>query len=291
MSLFECKNDCLMDLSIITVTHNDKEHILPQIQSVIDGAANIIFEQWVVDNASTDGTQEAIRKTYPQVKVIANSANTGFGYANNQAAAQSKGDFLLFLNPDMLVEKESLAKIIAWMRSRPDVAIAGCKLVDKNNRFNQQTKPRRFPRLFDQLAILFKLPHLFPKIISKYLYADLNPDIEQEVDSVRGSFMLMRRSFVEKLGWAFDPRYFIWFEDVDICRECKENGFRVMYTPIISCVDITSQTFKKMPAIWKQKNFTKSMLQYFQKWEPWYKWIWIAVFRPIAIAIVAINNK
>jgi hypothetical protein len=277
-----------MDLSVITVTHNDKEQILGQIPTVINGAKNISFEQWVVDNASADGAPDAIEKEFPNVKIIRNDTNTGFGYANNQAAKRSSGEFLLFLNPDMRVEEGSLDKMVAWMRAHPDVGISSCKLVDQNGKFNEDAKPRRFPRLSDQVAILLKLPHLFPKIIGNYLYKDFDPELEQEVDSVRGSFLLMRRKLYDKLGWAFDPRYFIWYEDVDTCRECVKNGMKVMYTPVVSCVDYVGQSFKKKDTLWKQKVVTKSMLQYFQKWEPWYKWMVIAVLRPIAIASVAI---
>jgi GT2 family glycosyltransferase len=123
------------------------------------------------------------------------------------------------------------------------------------------------------------------------LFKDFKPDVEQEVDSVRGSFMLMRREVYEKLGWAFDPRYFIWFEDVDICREVKRLGFKVVHTPIISCVDYIGQSFKQRTTLWKQKQFTKSMLQYFQKWEPGYKSALICFFRPVGIAMAWAGDK
>lgn len=280
-----------MDLSVITVTHNAGDHILPQIQSVSRGAKNISIEQWVVDNGSIDGTSGFVEKEFPNIHLIKNGHNNGFGHANNQAAALSKGEFILFLNPDMRVREGSLDIIVAWMKSRPEVGIASCKLVNEDGKFADKAKPRRFPRLFDQIMILLKLPHLCPRIINKYLYSDFNPEVEQSVDTVRGSFMLMRRSLYNKLGWAFDPRYFIWFEDVDICRECKKSGMKVVYTPIITCVDYVGQTFKKMPAMWKQINFTKSMLIYFQKWESWHSWIWIAAFRPLAIALAFFSKK
>ncbi|MCX6782106.1 MAG: glycosyltransferase family 2 protein [Candidatus Magasanikbacteria bacterium] len=280
-----------MDLSIITVTHNDKDQMAGQLESVESAARDISVEQWVVDNGSEDGTAELVSKNFPEVNIIKNSDNTGFGRANNQAAKKSAGDFFLFLNPDMRLEERGLDKIVAWMRAHPEVGIASCKLIYENGKFNENAKPRRFPRLSDQIAILLKLPHIFPNILGGYLYKDFDENKEQEVDTVRGSFMLMRRSLYEKLGWAFDPRYFIWFEDVDTCRECRKLGMKVVYTPIISCVDYVGQSFKKMPVIWKQKNFTKSMLQYFQKWEPWYKWIWVAALRPVAIAFSAINKK
>lgn len=279
-----------MDLSVITVAYNCKVTIAEQIRSVALGAKNISYEHWIVDNGSVDGTADFISEIFPQVKLLRNDRNEGFGHANNQAALRSSGDMFLFLNPDMRVEEGSLDRIAAWMRGRNDVGIASCKLTDINGKFNEHAKPRRFPNVFDQVMLLLKVPHLFPKVMKNYLYEGFNSDVEQEVDSVRGSFMLMRRELYAKLGWAFDPRYYIWFEDVDICRECKKNNYKVMYTPVISCVDYVGQTFKQLPLFWKQKKITKSMLQYFQKWEPWYKWIWIAAARPIALFMALVYS-
>jgi len=279
-----------MDLSIITVIHNDRENILRQLRSIKNGLINFQFEQWVVDNGSEDGSSDEIAKEFPKVNLIKNTDNKGFAAANNQAVKKSSGDFLLFLNPDMVILPGTLDKIIIWMQSRIDVGIASCKLIDENGEFNEGAKPRRFPKITDQLAIILKLPHFFPSILKNYLYSDFNPNEEREVDTVRGSFMIMRKSFVDAVGYAFDPRFFIWFEDVDICKECWNRGLKVLYTPTISCVDFVGQSFKKKPAVWKQVKFTGSMLQYFKKWEPWYKWIWIVVFRPIGIALSAVQN-
>lgn len=279
-----------MDLSIITVVHNDRENILRQLMSVKNSLCNLELEQWVVDNGSKDGSVDEIAKEFPSVHIIKNADNKGFARANNQAVEKSSGNFLLFLNPDMVILPGSLDKIIDWMRSREDVGIASCKLINENGEFNEEAKPRRFPKVSNQLAIILKLPHLFPRILNKYLYSDFNSNEEREVDTVRGSFMIMRRAFVLAVGYAFDPRFFIWFEDVDICKECWNRGLKVLYTPIISCVDFVGQTFKKKSTVWKQVNFTKSMLRYFKKWDPWYKWIWIAVFRPVGIAFSIIQN-
>jgi len=280
-----------MDLSVITVTWNSAELIPTQIMSVRNGCKTISFEQLIADNASSDGTVELLEKTFPEVKLIKNTTNTGFGFPNNQCAKISQGDFLLFLNPDMRVAEGSLDKMVAWMREHVDVGLASCKLVDESGNLNEDAQPRRLPRVSDQLAVIFKIPHLFPHVLDNYLYKDFDADKEQEVESMRGSFMIMRREVYEKLGWAFDPRYFIWFEDVDTCREVKRLGYKVVHTPIISCVDYVGQSFKKRTTLWKQKQFTKSMLQYFKKWEPWYKWMWIASARPIGIAMAWMNDK
>jgi GT2 family glycosyltransferase len=272
-----------IDLSIITVNTHDGEKILSQIQSVLEHGKNISLEQFVSDNGSTDGSIEMIRKRFPGVKIIENRKNLGFGAANNAPLPWVNGRYLLFLNPDMRVLAKTLETMISWMNNHPEVGIASCKLISEDGTFNEATRPRRFPALFSQIAILLKLPHIFPHITDFYLMSDFNPENEQQVDSVRGSFLMMRRELVTKLGWAFDPRYFIWFEDVDICRECYRLGYTVYYTPTARCIDYVGQTFRRLSTFQKQQWFTESMLKYFQKWEPWRKWIWIAVLRPFAL--------
>jgi len=101
---------------------------------------------------------------------------------------------------------------------------------------------------------------------------------------------LIKKEILDTLGWAFDPRYFIWFEDVDTCREVQKLGYTVMYTPIIECVDYVGQTFKRLRALQKQKWFTASMVKYFRKWEPWYKWVPIALLRPVGIALAWVHD-
>ena len=255
-----------MNLSIITVTLNSADLIAEQIKSVKAGCKNISFEEIIVDNASTDKTTELVEQNFPEVKLLKNDKNRGFASPNNQAAKLAQGEFLLFLNPDMRAQEGSLDKMVEWMKAHPGVGVASCKLLDERGNLNKNALPRRFPTIWNQLAIVFKLPHLFPGILDNYLFKNFNPEVEQEVDSVRGSFMMVRREVYEKLGWAFDPRYFIWFEDVDLCREVKKMGLKVVYTPVISCTDYIGQSFKKLNFFWKQKQFITSMVKYFWKW-------------------------
>ena len=120
-----------MDLSVITVTWNSEKQISEQMRSVISGCKNYSFEQIVVDNTSRDLTTKIIKDEFPQVTLIANNSNVGFGAANNQGAKISTGEFLLLLNPDMRVEEGSLDKMLAWMKSHENVGLASCKLVDQ----------------------------------------------------------------------------------------------------------------------------------------------------------------
>ncbi len=275
-----------MDLSIISVTWNSADRILEQVQSVQRGCSTHSCEQITIDNASTDKTVSLLTESTPQVTVLVNQHNTGFAAANNQGVEVATGRYFLFLNPDTRVEPDSLDKAIRWMDEHPEVGIMSPKLVDQNGAFNYEAGPRRFPGLLDQAAVIVKLPHLFPHLLDRYLMKDIDPNVEREVDSVRGSCMFMRREVVEKLGWAFDPRYYIWFEDVDSCREARALGYSVVYSPVISCVDYIGQSFKQRDTFWKQQQFTTSMIVYFKKWEPWWKWYFLAALRPVGLSLV-----
>ncbi len=255
-----------MRLSVITVTWNSRDFIVKQVQSVKDAAKNISIEQIIVDNGSTDGTVEVITEKFPEVRMIVNKENAGFGVANNQGVFISKGEYVLFLNPDMVLHPGSLDMFVEWMDNNTGVGVASPRLLDKQGNFNRDTSPRRFPRVWEQLAIVLKLPHLFPGLLDAYRMKGFDSSREQEVDSVQGSCMLVRRELIEKLGYAFDPRYFIWFEDVDLCREAYRLGFTVVYTPVISAIDYSGQSFKKRTTWWKQKQFITSMSVYFRKW-------------------------
>ena len=275
-----------MDLSIITVTWNSIDHIGEQMRSVMRGAMGISYEHIIVDNASTDGTADLVAREFPQCTLIRQIKNIGFARGNNTAFLTAKGNFLLFLNPDMRVEEGSLRTIVTYLRQHESIGIATCRLNREDGSYNWDASPRRFPQLRDQIALLLKLPHVFPQLLHRYLQHDLDIYTEQSVDSVRGAFMLVRRKVVEQLGFVFDPRYHMWFEDVDTCREAKQLGWDVVYTPIISCVDYVGQSAKKQPDLWRQQEFTRSMCTYFKKWEPWYVWMWIALLRPVGIFLV-----
>ncbi|MEK7083903.1 MAG: glycosyltransferase, partial [Patescibacteria group bacterium] len=205
-------------------------------------------------------------KNFPHVVCNENKKNVGFPSANNQGAHGASGRYFLFLNPDMMVEKGSLDTLIDWMDAHPKIGIASVKLLDETGKINTSASPRRFPTVWNVVAIFFKLPHMFPRMLDQYLMRGIDPEKEQEVDSVRGAFMMMRRELYEQLGFAFDPRYFIWFEDVDVCREAKRLGSRVMYTPMISCIDRVGKSFEQKNFFWKQWQFFRSAMKYFWKW-------------------------
>jgi GT2 family glycosyltransferase len=279
-----------MDISVITVTWNSKQHIGKQIASVQRAVKNLAVEQIIVDNASTDGTADDVAQNFPGLKLIRNTTNVGFAKANNQALGQASGEYLLFLNPDTELSEGALETLVTYMRSNPKVGIVSPLLTTPSGEVNTEALPRRFPTWRDQVVILLKLHHLFPGLLATYLFKDINPREEQMVDSVRGSCMLIRRSLTEALGFAFDPRYFIWFEDVDLCREAWVRDWSVVYLPSATAVDLVGQSFAKRTSVWKQRHFSLSMYRYFKKWETAPATLLIAVLRPLSIFLVYIYS-
>jgi GT2 family glycosyltransferase len=280
-----------MDISVITVTWNSEKFIADQIRSVENACQKISYEHFIVDNGSSDKTVEIIEKNFPQVKLIKSDKNLGFTKANNLAAKKVSGKYFLFLNPDMRLESGSLDILFSWMEQRSDVGICGPKLVSEDGEMRNIHKPVRFPTLTSLALSALKIPVLFPKILDKYTYSEAELKKDLEVDTVRGSCLLMRKEIFDKMGFAFDERYFFWFEDVDICRETKKLGLKVMFTPIISCVDFVGQSFKKLDWLNRQKRFYNSAIIYLKKWEPRYQSIILWILHWPGLLIIWIYQK
>ena len=315
-----------MDLSIVIVSWNVQEKLRENLKAIYQtspqpapsqGEGVISFEVFVVDNNSADSTVEMVKKEFPQVNLIANKENFGFAKANNQAIKQAKGEFILLLNPDTRVLPDTLSNMLKWMRKNKQAAVAGCHLV--NEKGDTINHVRRFPTVWDQLAIVLKMPHIFPNVLNKYLRNDFDYSKPAKVDSVRGGFFMVRTSCLtsqppllpaladgvkirrgegaERRGEVLlDERYFLWFEEVDFCRRIvgtRRGAFRgeVWYTPAAECVDYVGQSFKQLPRGTAQKYFRDSMLKYFKKWHPaWQFWV-LKIAWVIGILIAFIAGK
>jgi len=259
-----------MDLSIVIVSWKVREKLSANLNALFNSQGDFKYEVFVVDNNSGDGSVEMIKKEFPLVKVIANSDNRGFAAANNQALKDCGGKYLLLLNPDMQLQPNTLARMVAWMDNNPQATVGGCKLIKEKGEIIKHV--RRFPKLIDQLMITLKLPHIFPRIVNKYLYSDFDYSRAAKVDSIRGAFFMINREAYQRISNQniplLDERYFIWFEEVDFCREVYRLGGEVWYTPAAECVDYIGQSFAQVRRGQAQKYFSDSMIKYFRKWEP-----------------------
>lgn len=276
-----------MDLSIIIVSWNVKEKLKDNLRALYE-SQNVNFEVFVVDNNSADGSVEMVKKYYPQVKLIANRENLGFAKANNQAIKLASGEYVLLLNPDMRVFDDTLSSMFSWMNAHERAWVTGCRLLDESARIIKQV--RRFPTLIDQLAIILKIPHIFPSVLDKYLRNDFDYSRSASVDSIRGGFFMIRKQAIEKIG-LLDERFFLWFEEVDYCRRVKRGGGQVWYMPTAECIDLIGQSFKQINLAVKQKYFRDSMLKYFKKWRPGYEYWILKLAWPVGLLIVTLGEK
>jgi len=258
-----------MDLSVIIVSWNVKEKLRDNLQALFESEGDFNFEVFVVDNASADGSADLVKTEFPQVKLIVNETNLGFAQANNQALELAQGRYILLLNPDMSVFPNTLENMLAWAEENPQATVSGCRLVNVRGETVKQV--RHFPKLFDQLMITWKVPHFFPTVLNSYLLTKFDYSRASKVDSIRGAFFLINLESFQKISRhhkpKLDERYFLWFEEVDFCRQIVAWRGEVWYTPAASCLDYVGESFKQLKRGQAQKYFRNSMLKYFKKWE------------------------
>jgi len=198
--------------------------------------STISNEVFVVDNASTDGSVEMVKKEFPQVKLIASDKNLGFAKANNLALKQANGDDILFLNPDTVVPKETLPAMLEFMEKNKDIGIATCKVELADGSLDWDCH-RGFPTPWASLTRFLGLCKLFPrsKIFNQYYLGFLPMDEIHEIDSCCGAFFLTRKKLLNEIGW-WDEDYFFYGEDIDLCFRTKKAGWKVVYNPDVKIV-------------------------------------------------------
>jgi len=219
-----------MLISIIIVTYNSAEFILSCLQSIRDSLAGLEHEVIAVDNHSTDGSRSLIRENFPELCLIHNKFNFGFSRAVNQAVRVAKGKYLLILNPDVQLLPGSAEKAIRFLEENGGVGVLLPKLLNPDG--SLQFSCRSF---FNFPYFLFRrtpLGKIFPnhRVIRKHFMMDWDHADPREVDWGLGGCMFLRREALRG-GKIFDERFFLYMEDVDLCFQMKENGWKVIYYP------------------------------------------------------------
>lgn len=233
------------ELSIIIVNWNVRDMLHACLRSVFDSGGLVAdrMRVIVVDNASVDGSADMVRTMFPQVLLIANEDNVGFGRANNQALAHCAGPFVLLLNPDTVVEDGGIAALVQSMKSQPDTAVIGCRLLNADRSLQRWTGGA-YPRLINVATHYLFLDRLLPaawRPMPLYLDRDVKEDID--VDWVSGAVMLLRGDRLD--GKLFNPKYFMYGEDMELCHRLKQAGGHVVYTPSVSIIHYQGASMKQ----------------------------------------------
>lgn len=239
-----------MLLSVIIVNYNVRHFLSQCLDSIYNSDKNtsdgeMELEVFVVDNNSTDGSVEWIREHYPQVRLIANVDNPGFAKANNQALRQAKGDHLLLLNPDTLVERDTFVKCINFYRQNPECGGLGVKMINGEGIFLKESK-RGFPSPQASFFKISGLINLFPrhKTVASYYMGHLDDNETQEIDILPGAFLMISREAYEKTG-ILDESYFMYGEDIDFSWRIKLAGFKNFYLPSARILHYKGECTKK----------------------------------------------
>ncbi|MBI2279232.1 MAG: glycosyltransferase family 2 protein [Bacteroidetes bacterium] len=234
-----------MKLSIIIVNYNVRYFLEQCLTSVLRATTTIDAQIFVVDNESKDGSVEMVNTLFPEVLVIANKKNVGFSKANNQAISIAKGEYILLLNPDTVVEEDTFEKCIDFMDKHPDAGGLGVKMIDGNGVFLPESK-RGLPTPSVSFYKIFGLSGLFPKskVFSKYHLGYLDTNQTNEIEILSGAFMWMRKSVLDKIGYL-DESFFMYGEDIDLSYRILKAGYKNYYFPESKIIHYKGESTKK----------------------------------------------
>jgi len=280
-----------MQLSVIIVNYNVR-HFLEQCLISVDKACTTIdAEIFVVDNNSVDGSTAMVREKFPHVRLIANTVNTGFAVANNQAIREAKGKYVLLLNPDTVVEEDTFTKCIAFMDSHPDSGGLGVYMIDGSGKFLPESK-RGLPTPFTAFCKITGLSALFPrsKTFGRYHLGYLDKNETHEVDVLSGAFMWLRKSVLDAEG-LLDEAFFMYGEDIDLSYRIIKGGYKNYYFPDTRIIHYKGEStrkssvnyvivFYKAMIIFAKKHFSQQHASLFSML------IHIAVYARAGIAIL-----
>ena len=218
-----------MELSIVIVNYNVKEFLTQCLDSIFKSQTQYNYEVIVVDNSSRDSGRDEICSTFKDITWIDNSENVGFGRANNQGFSHAKGVYTLILNPDTVLQEDTLEKCISYLLAHPEVGGIGIKGLDGSGQFLPESK-RALPTPLVALWKITGLSAIFPKssVFARYHLGHLSPEENHEVDILVGCFMMVPTQLLLSVG-GFDPQYFMYGEDIDLSYELQKTGHKNIY--------------------------------------------------------------
>lgn len=234
-----------MKLSIVIVNYNVKYFIEQAIYAVRHALKNIQAEIIVVDNASSDGSIAMLQEKFPEVILIANIDNKGFSTANNQGIKIAKGEYILLLNPDTVVQEDTFEKSLQFMDERPDAGALGVKMIDGKGNFLPESK-RGLPTPLVAFYKTFGLSALFPKskTFNEYHLGYLSENENHEVAVLAGAFMLLRKTVLDTIGWL-DEDFFMYGEDIDLSYRVTKAGYKNYYLADTRIIHYKGESTKK----------------------------------------------
>ncbi len=264
-----------MDLSIIILNFKQKGFVLNCVKSIKEAGFEVhgkklSYEIIVIDNNSEDGLGSILAWQNPEVKFIQNDKNLGMGAGNNIGIRKAQGKYVVIMNPDTIAFQDTFVGLYEYMESRKDVGIVGPKQLNPDK--TVQNSCYRWHGLFTPLYRRTPLGkfNFAKKDLDRFLMKDFDHDREREVDWLLGSFFFCRASVLEEVGF-FDERFFMYFEDTDLCRRFSHGGHKVVYNPKVKIIH--NHTRQSAQIKWYKfftnkaaRNHIISWIKYLRKW-------------------------
>lgn len=272
----------MIDLSIIIVNWNTRLLLKNCLNSIFLNTKKIKFEIFVVDNNSTDGTQDMIASEFPEVKLICNNENLGFSRSNNQAILLSSGRNIALINSDIKLCDNVLLKMVKFLDCSPDAGLVGCKLLNQDG--SLQYSCRNELNLSAILFMKIYLDILFPgsRIFGHHRMSYWGHNDTRSVGYVPACLLVVRKSVLSEVC-GLDERFFMYYEDADLCKRIKKNGWNTYYLHDVVAYHYHSASIAKHPSIiFRLSVSDKSMIKYFIK----HRGLWTV---PILVSFILLN--
>lgn len=274
-------------ISVVIVSYNVKYYLAQCVLSVERSLLAAGAEIIVVDNASADGSADYIESQFPKVRLIRNKENLGFARANNLAAGEAKGEYLLFLNPDTIVSEHTLGECVAFMDSNPKAGAIGVRMCNSDGSFAPESR-RSLPTLSVSFCKMTGLCRLFPKSknLGRYYLGYLDKREINRIEVVSGAYMMVRKDVFHSIG-GFDQAFFMYGEDIDISYRILQTGYQNWYLPALIIHYKGESTVKTSYRY--VKTFYDAMLIFYNKHYRHYSVILSAVVYLVVLVQAAVS--
>lgn len=283
------------DVSVVIVSFNTRDLLHDCLQTLYRESGGVTFETIVIDNGSRDGSADMVEADFPAARLIRSQTNLGFAAANNRGFAMATGRYIVLLNSDAFVNPGVIQRSVEHMDRYPRVGLAGARLIGRDGSW--QPSARLFPSCLNELLTISGLSARYRKsrFFGRVDQTCVDPLVPIPIDWVPGAYSIIRCKALERIGY-FDERFFLYYEEVDLCRRIKAAGYEVWYWPDITVVHLggeSSRTMKHLQLSSSGAQLTlwriRSQLLYYRKhhgtlgvWlamtiENW--WTWLRLMR------------
>lgn len=274
------KNTSQLDLSVVVVCFNDREVLLPCLASLEAARSGLATEVVVVDNASKDGSVSAVRKHFPKVRVVEAGYNAGFTGGNNIGFEHATGRYVLFLNPDTLIDDYAFDAMVERADRDAGIGAVGPMVLNKDRTLQYSCfRSPTVGHFISKALMLHRVPGYRRVAGNESRYPESRYSREMEVDVISGCAMMVRRDLLTRIG-AFDDEYFIYFEETDLCERIRRAGYRIVYLPAATIVHLGGQTTVKQQE-WFRVQYERSRKRFFAKHRS--RWAYYGIVGTLAL--------